>query len=670
MGEFCHNFFFTTQLIPHKHCYLWQQELLGLHVVSDILIAVAYYTTALMLVYFVHKRQDLPFNGIFVMFSTSIVACGTSHLMEVWTLWYPAYWLSGCIKAITALVGVWTALALMPLISQALGLVSPAQLKVANEALLNEITLRKAAESALLKANAQLEIRVAQRTAELTSLNASLSKEIAEHQRAEAKFRQMFERNMMIGLLFWDIEGNILDANDAFLKMVGYTRAELVSGAVRWKDLTPSEYSALDYKAIAQVAETGSAPPYEKEYIRKDGTRFPILIGGAFLEGSQQQGVCFVLDISDRQRAENELRESEQRFRQLAENINQVFWMGTPDLSQILYISPAYEEIWGSSCSQLLEQPRSWMDSVHPEDRERLEVALKKRQLGDYDEEYRIVRLDESVRWIRSRVFPIQDATGQVYRLAGIAEDITKRKRAEAEIRLALEKEKELSDLKSRFITTTSHEFRTPLTTISFSVGLLKNYSHNWSEEKKLTHFERIEVAIKQMTELLEDVLFIGKAEAGKLQFNPVLSEPEKFCGSLVEELQLITGNKHKIIFVNRANFVRPWLDEKLLRHILNNLLSNSIKYSPNGGEIHLEYFEKDEAVVFQIRDRGIGIPPEDQQRLFESFHRASNVENISGTGLGLAIVKKCVDLHGGQIVMESEVGVGTTFTVTLPLNS
>ncbi len=252
MGEFFNNILLSIQLIPQEHCYLWETELVWLHVVSNWLIAVADYAIRLMLVYFIHKQLILP----------------------------------------------------------SLALVESAQLKVTNEALLDEITSCKAAESALLKANAQLEIRVAQRTAELTSLNASLSKEIAEHQRAEAKFRQMFERNMMIGLLFWDIEGNILDANDAFLKMVGYTRAELVSGAVRWKDLTPSEYSALDYKAIAQVAETGSAPPYEKEYIRKDGTRFPILIGGAFLEGSQQQGVCFVLDITQQREKAQQLEQA------------------------------------------------------------------------------------------------------------------------------------------------------------------------------------------------------------------------------------------------------------------------------------------------------------------------------------------------------------------------
>ena len=266
------------------------------------------------------------------------------------------------------------------------------------------------------------------------------------------------------------------------------------------------------------------------------------------------------------------------------------------------------------------------------------------------------------------------------------------RKQAEGEIRKALEKEKELTELKSRFITMTSHEFRTPLTTIHSSAELLEHYSYKWTEEKKLTHLHRIQASVKHMTKLLNDVLILGKAEAGKLKLNLVPLDLENFCRHIVEELQLNDNNQHTIHLTCDWGLMKagegensstpsqdekhpltpsarhPYMDEKLLWQILENLLSNAIKYSPTGSTIEFLLNRREKQVVFQVRDRGLGIPSEDRQRLFETFHRATNVGTIAGTGLGLAIVKKCVDIHQGQIAVESEVGVGSTFTVTLPL--
>ena len=252
--------------------------------------------------------------------------------------------------------------------------------------------------------------------------------------------------------------------------------------------------------------------------------------------------------------------------------------------------------------------------------------------------------------------------------IIAIVRDITKRKRAEADIRNALEKEKELSELKSRFVSMTSHEFRTPLTTILSSAELLESYSHKWTEKKKLEHLQRIQAAVKHMTQLLNDVLLIGKAEAGKLEFNPLPLDLAAFCHNLVEEMQLGTSS-HIIDFRIQEQCINACMDEKLLRHILSNLLSNAIKYSPQGRTVHFALVSEQEEAIFYIQDEGIGIPTADQAQLFNSFHRASNVGTISGTGLGLAIVKKSVDLHSGKIAVTSEVGVGTKFTVTLPLN-
>jgi PAS domain S-box-containing protein len=254
----------------------------------------------------------------------------------------------------------------------------------------------------------------------------------------------------------------------------------------------------------------------------------------------------------------------------------------------------------------------------------------------------------------------------------GISRDISQRKQAEAEVFKALEAERELNQLKSSFVAMTSHEFRTPLTTIQASTEMLERYQQRLSEEKQRNHFHRIRAAVERMTDMLEDVLVLSQAEAGKLEFQPAPIDLGQLCQSLVEDLRENAKNQQEIVLTEREIAppeVPPQMDEKLLRHILGNLLSNALKYSPAESTVKFEVICDRDRAIFRIRDRGIGIPPQDLAHLFESFRRATNVGNIQGTGLGLAIVKRCVDLHGGEIQVESEVGCGTTFTVTLPLN-
>ncbi|HEY9708923.1 MAG TPA: histidine kinase dimerization/phospho-acceptor domain-containing protein, partial [Oculatellaceae cyanobacterium] len=229
-------------------------------------------------------------------------------------------------------------------------------------------------------------------------------------------------------------------------------------------------------------------------------------------------------------------------------------------------------------------------------------------------------------------------AVSEENEVVAIVRNITERKQAEDELRETLKKEKELNELKSRFISTASHEFRTPLTTILGSTELLKYYSHKWDEEKKLVHFERIYSQVKHMTQMLDDVLLVSKAEAGKLEFNPSPMNVIQFCRSLVEELQLSADRQHTMIFklqgvgidrdseVGCSSCTSVFLDEKLLWHMLSNLLSNAIKYSPEGSTIEFILTCLDSHVEIQIQDQGIGIPEKDKPRLFEAFHRATNV--------------------------------------------
>ena len=244
---------------------------------------------------------------------------------------------------------------------------------------------------------------------------------------------------------------------------------------------------------------------------------------------------------------------------------------------------------------------------------------------------------------------------------------MVKRQQAETNQR-NLAQEKELSELKIRFFSMVSHEFRTPLTIILGSAQLLAESSQQWTEEKKLKNLHRIQSSAKLMTQLLTDILTLTRAEAGKLECKPEIVDLESFCLNLVEDIQFGSETQHSIKFLSIGQCTHAKLDEKLLYSILSNLLSNALKYSHQGSNIDFILNCSAEAVIFEIKDEGIGIPKESQQELYEPFHRCKNVGDIVGTGLGLSVVKKCLDLHRGQISVESEVGIGTTFTVKIPL--
>jgi signal transduction histidine kinase len=231
-----------------------------------------------------------------------------------------------------------------------------------------------------------------------------------------------------------------------------------------------------------------------------------------------------------------------------------------------------------------------------------------------------------------------------------------------------LDKVRELNQIKSEFVSMLSHDFRNPINTVLASAGLLQERESKLTEQQKLALFQMIRSAGNNMVRLLDEVLLVGRADADSLKFYPAPLDLVSFCRQLVEELQIGTGKNHQLVFTSKGNIAQTIWDEDLLRHILGNLLANAVKYSPEGSIVELELTAEEKTATFVIRDRGIGIPSEELQNLFQPFHRASNVGKIPGTGLGLAIVKRCVEVHGGQISVESEVGAGTIFTVALPL--
>jgi len=248
-------------------------------------------------------------------------------------------------------------------------------------------------------------------------------------------------------------------------------------------------------------------------------------------------------------------------------------------------------------------------------------------------------------------------------------EQILKRlKNSEQNMLKALNQERELNLMRTTFISMASHEFRTPMTTIRSSAELLQCLGNQITLEKREQYFNRIQTAIDQMLELLDEVLLLGSSGAGGLEYKPAPLDLENFCLELVESMQVNAGDRYSIVFTCQGNCHSAEMDHALLRHILLNLISNAIKYSPVQSKIRFDLTCQNNTATFVIKDEGIGIPLKDQTRLFETFYRCSNVGKIPGTGLGLAIVKKCVDLHQGKVEMSSQINSGTQFTVSLSL--
>lgn len=255
-------------------------------------------------------------------------------------------------------------------------------------------------------------------------------------------------------------------------------------------------------------------------------------------------------------------------------------------------------------------------------------------------------------------------------RLLGVVcslRDISERKLMEAQLRHMLKQAMDLSELRSRYVSMAAHDLGNPLAAIQALVTTIRTYGDRMSEAQKQAKYDEILAGVKAMSDILTDVLTIGRVEGGQLKFTPAPLNLHSFCQDMIVEVLQATDNARRIIFSHVVTCDSAFADAKLLRHIVGNLLSNAIKYSPVDSDVSFFLECAPDQATIRIQDWGIGIPEADKARVFTAFHRAGNARQIPGTGLGLAIVKQSVELHGGSITFQSEQGQGTTFTVTLP---
>ena len=414
--------------------------------------------------------------------------------------------------------------------------------------------------------------------------------------------------------------------------------------------------------------------------------------------------ISTVQDITERKKAQAALIESEERFRTLVSSMNEIVftldsegkhsgvygkWIENLGASQEMFIGKTAVDIFGRDAGHM-----------------HLDAHMRALKGESFIYEWSTGGNDN--KYFATSLSPMHDSAGNVTGVVGIGRDITERKRNEAELeqhrnhlselvekrtkeldslnkelvkeiemknraelllKESLEKEIELNSLKSKFISTASHEFKTPLTAIYSSIELLQRYSQRWNEEKINDYHERIKSSVNHLTSLIDDVLQISRTDSGRLFIKKESVNPDDICRRIIEDIYLNSDGRHKLNYEFISGSKEFQLDYKQTFIILQNLISNAVKYSPEGGEVDITISADNEIMEINVSDRGIGIPERELDKLFQPFYRAENIGSIKGTGLGLTIVKNAVELHNGTISVISKEGKGTQFQVKIPIN-
>ncbi len=521
----------------------------------------------------------------------------------------------------------------------------------------------------------------------------------AHRERAEEALRKQGQIIDQVhdAIVSTDMEGNVTSWNKGAEILMGYSREEVLGRQISFL-YSEEDHAFLQGGVIRPLLETG-AHDVEVRMHRKSGEEFYAHLALSLQrdrEGTPFGMIGYSMDITKARQSERALRESEERFRQMAENVQEVFWLTDATSTRILYVSPAFEGLWGRPCAGISGKPASsLLEWVHPADRAKAKSCFESASRGEaFTGEFRVLWPDATERWVWDRGFPIRDGAGAVYRVAGITQDITERKAAEQEIRrLNSDLERRVSErtaeldqvnrelavrnqeveranrLKSEFLASMSHELRTPLNAIIGFSDLLAR-GKNGSLSEKNQHFVRhVQEAARHLLQLINDILDLSKIEAGRVEL-----EPQEFLVSaaLEEVLSVITplavnkairlsttASPEQVIYAERIRF----------KQILFNLLSNAVKFTPEKGDVAVECSAAPNGVLVSVSDTGMGIPVEQQSAIFNEFHQAGpTTKGIKeGAGLGLAITKRLVELHGGRIWLVSEPGKGSRFSFMLP---
>lgn len=515
---------------------------------------------------------------------------------------------------------------------------------------------------------------------------ARISRDITEQKRAEEALkrseRQFFSLVNTIDGIVWEADARTFQftfVSSQAERFLGYPVADWLRSATFWAEhIHPEDRETAVQYCLTSTRE-GKSHDFEYRMIAVDGrvVWFRDIVT-VVLEGGKAVMLRGVLvEITSQKQNEallegqkETLRQSEERFRQLAGAVNDVFWMTAPDKNQMLYISPGYERIWGRSCESLVASPRSWFDSIHPTDQPHvLAAATSKQASGEYDVEYRILRPDGKVRWIRDRAFSVRDAAGKVHRIAGLASDITRHRELEEQLRQS-QKMETVGQLAGGI----AHDFNNILTVILSNAEFLLASPRLDDQDRADT--KQIATSATRAASLTRQLLAFSRRQVTQLK--PL--DLNEIVLSMATFLRRILGEHIQLESQLATDPMGISADANMIEQILLNFAVNSRDAMPGGGSLILKTSSVviDEAYVRQniestagryvclsVTDTGCGIAPEDLPHIFEPFFTTKDIGE--GTGLGLATVYGIVKQHQGWITVTSELDRGTTLTVYLP---
>ena len=499
------------------------------------------------------------------------------------------------------------------------------------------------------------------RVTELTDENTTLKLAQEKIQSAKTRSHQIFESSKEGILILNAITGQITDANPFLIELIGFNYDELV-GKELWEIGV--------FKNIATSKET-FIELQNKEYIRfedmpletKDGNSIDVeFVSNVYMIDTRKVILCHIRDISDRKIAEKALNESALLYYAMFEKNQTPQLLIHPINGNIIDVNSAAALFYGYSIKDFKLMNVSDISTFPSE--QILEEMKKFTLTGPSYFEFIHKLASGETCDIEIYTSPLS-INGQALLISTI-NDISKRKLEEERLVQLNNKLKEVNILKSQFISTVSHEFRTPLAGILSSVQLLQIYNDTWNKEKKEKLFKQVFDAVQHTKALLDDVSLIDEEQTSKSFFRPTNIQLLPLINEIIEENLSVSETNQKVILRSKLDLKSYYMDAIMIRHILNNIISNALKYSSKNITIDLHETENKE-IIFSIKDKGIGIPTDEIKYLLETYYRASNKGAVKGTGFGLSVVKRFVDLHKGQMLIESVVDKGTTVTITLP---
>lgn len=457
---------------------------------------------------------------------------------------------------------------------------------------------------------------------------------------------------------FTRISGYALDELDAvggWEKVVHHE--DQVIYAERRQQLLDGKAHVCEFRIVNRNGSLRWLRDYARPVLDESGQRVEQILGAA-------------QDITEQKMAAEALQESEERFRQLAETIDEVYWLADANMQRFLYIGPRYHDIWGHPVRELYEDLERFLDYVLDEDRAIMADMI--RALRHHEDmngrqqriEYRIVRPDGEIRWLRTKLFYVHNAQGHIYRIAGTTEDITEYKQTEAQ-RVELAMERERIGILTNFIQDASHEFRTPLSLINLKLHLLGRIDDKERHKQLLNEIQDQSYRILSLVDGLVTMARLDSSVVHQDEHMDVNWLVRQACSSL--RPQAAEGG----VFLHMQLHAKPLIisgDADDMERALHNLLTNAIAYTPSGGTVTINSAYDNGCVIVEVQDTGIGIDDSDQMRIFERFYRKDYAHKTPGFGLGLPIARRIVERHGGTLDVQSQSGQGSVFTIRLPL--